>query len=65
MVYDWITRGGNDHARLLNYLHTIEAALDQEMIFYPTLAPPGAGYRDTLSCVAGRESSAPFSIRAL
>ncbi|KAH9071108.1 hypothetical protein EDB83DRAFT_2673840 [Lactarius deliciosus] len=36
MVYDWITRGGNDHARLLNYLHTIEAALDREMIFYPT-----------------------------
>ncbi|KAF8259853.1 hypothetical protein EI94DRAFT_1812609 [Lactarius quietus] len=34
-VYDWITRGGNDHARLLNYLHTIEAALDREMIFYP------------------------------
>ena len=36
MVYDWITRGGNDHARLLNYLHTIEVALDREMIFFPT-----------------------------
>ena len=36
MVHDWITRGGYDHARLLNYLHTIEATLDREMIFYPT-----------------------------
>ena len=36
MVYDWITRGGNDHAHLLNYLHIIEGALDREMIFYPT-----------------------------
>ena len=35
MVYDWITHGGNDHAQLLNYLHTVEAALDREMIFYP------------------------------
>ena len=35
MVYDWITHGGNDHTRLLNYLHTAEAALDREMIFYP------------------------------
>jgi len=33
MMYDWITRGGNDHARVLDYLHTIEAALDREMIF--------------------------------
>ena len=23
MVYDWITRGGNDHSRLLDCLHTI------------------------------------------
>ena len=35
IVHDWITHGGNDHARLLNYLHTVEAALDREMIFHP------------------------------
>jgi len=36
MVQDWMKNGGNDHARLLNYLHAVEKALDQEMIFYPT-----------------------------
>ena len=35
IVYDWTTHGENDHARLLNYLHTIEAALDGEMNVYP------------------------------
>jgi hypothetical protein len=35
MVHDWITHGGNDPAPLLNYLHTVEAALDREMICYP------------------------------
>ncbi|KAI0306263.1 hypothetical protein B0F90DRAFT_1814196 [Multifurca ochricompacta] len=35
IVHDWITRGGNDHTRLLNYLHAVEEALDREMIFSP------------------------------
>ena len=35
MVYDWIVRGGNDPAHLLNYLSTVEAALDQEMFSHP------------------------------
>lgn len=36
IVRDWIKTEGNDHARLLNYLHAVEKALDQEMIFHPT-----------------------------
>ncbi|SRR6266404_673022 len=35
MVHEWTTRTGNDHACLYNYLHTIEVALDREMIFHP------------------------------
>ena len=35
IVRDWIKNGGSDHARLLNYLHAVEKALDQEMIFHP------------------------------
>jgi hypothetical protein len=35
MVRDWVKNGGSDHARLLNYLHAVEKALDQEMIFHP------------------------------
>jgi hypothetical protein len=36
MAEDWITDEGNDRARLPNYLHAVEEALDREMIFYPT-----------------------------
>ncbi len=36
IVEDWIMDEGNDRARLPNDLRTVEEALAQEMIFYPT-----------------------------
>ncbi|KAF8470423.1 hypothetical protein DFH94DRAFT_637585 [Russula ochroleuca] len=36
MAEDWIIDEGNDRARLPDYLHAVEEALDREMIFYPT-----------------------------
>ncbi|KAI0263419.1 hypothetical protein BC834DRAFT_844567 [Gloeopeniophorella convolvens] len=37
MVLDWIKRGGNDHASLLEFLHVIESGLDRDMIFDPVM----------------------------